>query len=364
MNVLMFNLAADPADELLGFTMQWVNAIAARVGSVHLITMRVGTDLDLPSNVQVYSLGKETGTSEPQRVAVFYRHLFSILAREKIDVCFAHMIPLFVLLAGPVLKARSIPIIMWYAHPSRTRTLRAAHVFANQVITSLASSYPHKKDKVKVIGQGIDTDLFSPPVLPREESPPMLLCAGRLSLVKDHPTLLRATRQLLDEGREVRTVIIGKPLTEADEGYERSLKQLTSELDIADRVEFVNAVPLFELPGWYGRCSVHVNLTGAGFGDKVIWESMACGKPSLVANPDLRPTLGRYADRLLFRRGHPHDLAEKAAALLDLSETERGAIGSYLRERVIELHGLGRLADVLVELLQSGAGRRDAPAAT
>lgn len=360
---MMFNLAADPADELLGFTMQWVTAIASRVRSVHVITMRAGTDLDLPSNVRVHSLGKESGASEPRRVVTFYRHLSAILAKERIDVCFAHMIPLFVLLAGPVLKARSVPIVMWYAHPSRTRTLRAAHVFADQVVTSLASSYPHKKDKVKVIGQGIDTDLFSPSVTLHEENPPMLLCAGRLSLVKDHVTLLRTTRRLLDGGRKVRTVIVGKPLTQADEGYERKLKRLTIELDIQDHVEFVDAVPLSELPGWYGRCSVHVNLTGAGFGDKVIWESMACAKPCLVANPDLRPTLGRYADRLLFDRGDPDDLAKKVDALLELSQTERGEIGLYLRERVVELHSLGRLADVLVDVLRSGAARGNTRAA-
>jgi hypothetical protein len=48
-----------------------------------------------------------------------------------------------------------------------------------------------KKDKLVIVGQGIDTNLFS---LGSEKpnDPPIILCTGRLSPVKDHPTLLKA----------------------------------------------------------------------------------------------------------------------------------------------------------------------------
>jgi glycosyltransferase involved in cell wall biosynthesis len=94
-----------------------------------------------------------------------------------------------------------------------------------------------------------------------------------------------------------------------------------------------------------------VNLTPAGFGDKVAWEAMACGRSCLVANEDFRETLGRYADELLFRVNDPADLAAKLSAVLQKSAAERAEIGAYLRSQVERLHSLPRLAEnILGEL--------------
>src|SRR5438552_18971782 len=90
-----------------------------------------------------------------------------------------------------------------------------------------------------------------------------------------------------------------------DEIYARELKQLVSELGLEDSVTFAGPVPRGELPEHYRRCAVHVNLTPAGFGDKVAWEAMSCGRPCLVANDDFRETLDRYEKELLFRGGDP-----------------------------------------------------------
>ncbi len=81
MRLLLFNLATDADDPLLGFTTFWIRAIARRVTSIHVITMRSGR-CDLPDNVTLYSVGKEKGYSEPRRVLEFFRHLFSILGHR------------------------------------------------------------------------------------------------------------------------------------------------------------------------------------------------------------------------------------------------------------------------------------------
>jgi len=114
--------------------------------------------------------------------------------------------------------------------------------------------------------------------------------------------------------------------------------------------------------GWYRRSTVHVNLTAAGFGDKVALESQACGRPTLTANEDFRETLGRYAETLLFRHGDADDLSERLLRLLALSPDEREEMGSYLRERIQRLHGLtglaGRLVGLLEESIESKARSR------
>src|SRR5436305_10776011 len=108
MRLLLFNLATDADDPILGFTTRWVWALAKQAEFIHVITMRAGR-FDLPGNVRVYSVGKEKGYSEPRRVVEFYKILTRILREDRVDVCFSHMIPLFTVLAGPILKMNGIP---------------------------------------------------------------------------------------------------------------------------------------------------------------------------------------------------------------------------------------------------------------
>ncbi|MEW6172000.1 MAG: glycosyltransferase family 4 protein [Bacillota bacterium] len=351
MRLLLFNLATDVDDPILGFTTRWIDALAKRVESIDVITMRAGR-IEVPDNVKVYSVGKEKGYSEPRRVLEFYRHLSRILKKNRIDVCFSHMIPEFSILAAPVLKAKRIPIVTWYAHPTANRRLRIAHYLSDQMVASLASAYPYKQDKLTVVGQGIDTDLFSPDgTFP--EQPPIVLCAGRLSPAKDHPTLLKAAA-LLNGNLEsaFRIVIIGAPAGPQGETYARSLQDQVEELGLKKITSFEPAVPTAALPVWYRRCTVHVNLTPTGFGDKVAWEAMSCGRPCLVANEGFKQTLGELVNRLLFRYGDEEDLAAKLRVFLSLPPAELEQMGAYLRKNVIEYHSLDGLSGRLVNLFK------------
>jgi glycosyltransferase involved in cell wall biosynthesis len=306
----------------------------------------------VPENVRVYSVGKEKGYSEPRRAVEFYRYLFRVLREDRIDTCFSHMIPIFTVLAAPVLKVKKIPIVTWYAHPSLTWVLKLAHHLSDRMVASVATAYPYRKDKLVVIGQGIDTDLFCPDGSPPEE-PLMILCVGRLSPVKDHPTLIRAAALLRERLKKpFRVVILGVPAGPKDEPYVRSLHRLVEELNLQDIVSFHPPVPQSALPNWYRRCTVHVNLTPTGFGDKVAWEAMACGRPCLAANEGFRETMGEYADALLFPHGNAEALAERLLWLLCLPLNEAERIGTYLRAQVVALHSLNQLAEKLKTLFR------------
>lgn len=344
--LLLFNLVTDARHPILGFTTQWIRELAARVESIDVITMQAG-EIAVPDNVRVHSAGKELGYSEPRRALQFYRLLFRILRERRIDGCFSHMIHIFSALAGPVLRARGIPLVTWYAHPSVSRSLKVAHFFSDRMVTSLPSAYPYRQGKVAVIGQGIDTALFAPAADAAEDGT-LLLCVGRISRVKDHATLLRAVALLPER---FRLVILGATAGAEDEAHAAGLRQLARELGLEQRVVFARPVPREELPAHYNRCAAHVNLTPAGFGDKVAWEAMSCGRPCLVANDDFRETLGRYENELLFRNGDAADLAGKLSALLARSAVERAEIGAYLRQQVGRLHSLPRLADRILEQL-------------
>jgi glycosyltransferase involved in cell wall biosynthesis len=315
--------------------------------------MRAGR-LELPGNVRVYSVGKEKGYSEPHRAVEFYRYLFRVLRDDRIDACFSHMIPIFTVLAAPVLKWARIPLVTWYAHPGVTFTLRLAHHLSTRMVASIATAYPYRHDKLTAIGQGIDIDLFSPEIGVSPEAPPMILCVGRLSPVKDHPTLLKAAWLLRrDPNLPFRVLILGGPATPRDKTYVLQLHHQVKQLGLEATVYFEPSVSMERLPLWYRRCGVYVNMTPTGSGDKVVWEAMACGKPSVVANEGFKETLGEYADRLLFCYGKPEELASRLKSLLSLSDDERACMGRYLRRQVMTMHSLERLTKNLVEILGS-----------
>ena len=350
LRLLLFNLATDPQDPVLGFASRWVESFAGQASAVHVITMRKGPH-DLPENVSVRSLGKELGRSEPRRLLSFYSHLLAIL-RQGVDAAFSHMTPLFSALAAPVVRPLGIPLVTWYAHPSLTFQVKLADRLSSRMVTSVPGAYPYRDHKLTVVGQGIDTALFSPrPVAP--DDPPTILCAGRLSPVKDHPTFLQGVR-LLEEAMpgSFRACIVGAPASPADEPYVASLRRLTDELGLQRIVSFHPAVPPVELPALYSRARLHVNLTPRGFGDKVAWEAMACGTPCLVANPDFGETLGPHASALSFDYGDPRSLAARLGALWRRSDDELERIGLDLRQRVAELHGLDRLTGVVTSMLR------------
>jgi glycosyltransferase involved in cell wall biosynthesis len=303
-------------------------------------------------------VGKEKGHSVPRRVGAFYRLLYRVLREVPIEGCFSHMMPVFSVLGGPVLRARRVPLVTWYAHPSLTRTLKLAHRVSDRMVSSLPTAYPYRADKLVVVGQGIDTSVFAPGGA--EDDPPVVLCVGRLSAVKDHPTLIEAAARLRAEGERFRLAIVGATATRRDEAYAAALRAQVDARGLGAIVDWAGPVPPAALPDWYRRAAVHVNLTPTGFGDKTALEAMSCARPCVLANEGFRDLLGPHASRLWFRPGDAAELAARLRGLLHLTAAERAAIGRDLRERVARDHALGRLADRLLDLLreQAAAKRR------
>ena len=220
MRLLWFNLVTDFDDPVLGFTTSWIRDIAKLVESIQVITMRKGR-MNLPKNVRITSVGKERGFTEPRRAFEFYRHLLRILHQEHIDVCFSHMIPIFSVLAAPILKTRGIPIVTWYAHRQRSFILNLAHSLSDRMVSINVTSYPYPGRKLTTLGHGIDTELFRPNSTISPADPPLILFVGRLSPIKDPVTFIRAVR-LLTKKHRFQVALIG-PILGRDREYSRTL---------------------------------------------------------------------------------------------------------------------------------------------
>ena len=192
--LLVLNLAVDDSDPILGFCTDWIRALAERVPEVDVLTMRLGS-YDLPSNVRVYSAGKERGWSEPHRLLEFYLQLGRLLAGPSYAGCFAHMQPLFALLGAPLLKVRRVPLTLWYTHSETTRRLRAAVKVSDRVITADRDSLGVATTKLTVTGHGIDTNRFLPAL--RAGAPHHFVAVGRIAPVKRLELLVDAVSKLI-----------------------------------------------------------------------------------------------------------------------------------------------------------------------
>lgn len=352
MNLLLFNLATDADDPLLGFTTSWINRLATHYDYVDVVTMRTGR-LAVAPNVRIYSVGKERGYSEPHRAIEFYRTLSCLLRERTYDACFAHMMPLFAVMGAPLL--RSIPITLWYTHRQAHRTLKLATAVSRRVVTASPDSFPLRTKKLRVIGHGIDTGFFSSVDgsgaglnrAPTQQ--PYVVHVARLMPIKHQATLIRA----LPEVPDAYAVFVGDVPPDQDQDYRRELETLAGSLGVAERVIFAGNQPTGGVRDWLRQASVAVNLSPPGLFDKAALESMAVGVPTIVANTAFDD--GITSDRLRLTSPDDHTaLAVRLRDLLALPETDRRKIGALQRARVVASHSLDGLIKRLVSVLNTG----------
>lgn len=341
--LLVFNLMTDADDPALGFTTDWLNALAARCEAVDVITMQAGR-LAVARNVRVYSLGKERGASEPRRAWVFYRTLAGLLRRQRYDAAFAHMSELFAVMGAPLLRLAGVPLTLWYAHKATPPLLRLAEKWVDHVVSASPESFRLPSRKLRIIGHGVDTERFQPSPRAAQENTFTLVSAGRIAPVKRLETIIAALDTLRDLDARLR--IVGAAAAQ-DAVYAARLRQQAAGLP----VEFVGAVPHAEMARVYQQADALINMSQTGSIDKAVLEAMACGLPVITANEAFQGMLAPWAETLLVPPESPEALPARVRRLAALSPDERRAMGAALRQIVVEGHSLSGLVEQLMAIL-------------
>lgn len=157
---------------------------------------------------------------------------------------------------------------------------------------------------------------------------------GRIAPWKGQDVFLRAFAELAADFPELGGYIVGSAMF-GEDAYEASLRSLSTELGLDDRVTFTGHVD--DVASRLQRLTVlvHASTTPEPFG-QVIVEGLAAGVP-VVATRGGGPSeiITHGHDGLLVAPGDPHALAAAVRRLLDDEE---------LRERIRQ-HGLERAAD-------------------
>ncbi|PIR57962.1 MAG: hypothetical protein COU71_01245 [Parcubacteria group bacterium CG10_big_fil_rev_8_21_14_0_10_38_31] len=357
MKLLFITQKVDKNDDLLGVYHEWIKRLALEFQLVSVVCLYEG-EHDLPSNVKIYSLGKEKflDYEKPNKfryILKFYKHIWSL--RNEYDSVFVHMNPEYLILAGPLWKLLRKNVLLWYAHYHNSLKLRVAVFFTNKVVTSVKEAFPFDTRKIVVLQQGIDVHKFTPKDkedVISTENKIKILFVGRISPIKNVDILVKAFNLLVKKYHNLHLNIVGVP-GENDMEYFKQIKDEVKALEIEKEVSFLGKIPNNQTPEIYNSNDIFVNLTKAGCFDKTTLEAMASGSVVLVSNDAFNNIFdARLREKLIFKERDVLDLSSKIENLINTPREDMMIIKKEMRDIVVKKHSLDGLIDKLSYVLK------------
>jgi len=344
MKLLLVTQAVDRDDPVLGFFHRWIEEFATHAEGIHVVCLREGHH-QLPKNVSVHSLGKESISREIMinhnffqrvRYAVRFWKLTWKL-RNEYDSVFVHMNQEYVLLGGIMWRMLGKRIVLWRNHAKGTFATRIASLLAHAVCyTSPAAYVAHYKNAVQM-PIGIDTDAFKPSEVRRPED--SILFLGRLDPVKRVEVFFAALEMLDNKGVVFHADVYGSP-SEGNDDYAHTVRNQAALLALKGKIVMHGAVANYDTPSIYATHATYVNLTPSGSFDKTIGEAMASGCVVVTANNAVK----RVIPSELFIDDEDTSSVERALiSALSLEESERSHISAHQRDYILAEHSLVRL---------------------
>lgn len=351
MKLLFLTQVLDRNDAVLGFVTRWIEGLARNCESVRVVALEVGDITGLPNNVDVREIGRRG------RVRRWFRYrgvLREALRKEGFDTVLAHMVPRYTLVSSGPARAAGARSFLWYTHKGVDSRLRRAERQVEKIFTASVESLRLETSKRVVTGHGIDLAHFEPPA-GVECTPGRLVSVGRLTPAKDPLTVLAAMSILVARGFDLHLDWVGAGLTDADEGFLRTVREQIQVGDLEDRVELHGAVPYEQVPKLYHGANVLVNASLTGSVDKVVLEAMAARRLVLSCNDSFPPIfacLGDAAPNLQFEAGNAQDLASRLEFLLKMDAASRASLTNDLHDIVARDHEVDQLMARLVREMQ------------
>jgi glycosyltransferase involved in cell wall biosynthesis len=339
MKLLIITQKIDSNDDVLGFFHAWIAEFAKHCEQVTAIGLSVGAH-DLPKNVRIFSLGKESGASRLKYLGNFYRLIFR--ERHNYDAVFVHMNPEYIILGGVLWKIMGKKIGLWYTHKQVDWRLRMAVHGVDVIFTASPESFRLPTPKLHVVGHGIDADRFEH-IRRIPDGVFRILSIGRIAQAKGYGTLFRALELLKDENSFTEVHIVGAPITAADKIYATELQSTITQQGWEKKIVLVGAVPNNAIEPYLAKADLFVNMSTTGSLDKAVLEAMVAGVPVLTSNEGLRTALSGFEQTCIFKENDAKDFADHIRALMAMPEEERKKLGRKLHNRVETYHNLRNL---------------------
>jgi glycosyltransferase involved in cell wall biosynthesis len=183
-----------------------------------------------------------------------------------------------------------------------------------------------QRNRIEVIPNGVDLDLFTPAGRDQRFPEPTLLYMGRLKRYKRIDLLIRAVDSLVRGGTPCRLLVAGR-------GDDRPrLEALRESLGVTDHVDFLGFVTEAEKRQLLRKSWINtVTSVKEGWGI-VNLEAAACGTPTIASDvPGLRDSVVDGLTGFLVPHGDVEALSRRIEELLG-DEDQRAFLGTGARE--------------------------------
>jgi len=337
MRLLIITQKVDKEDPILGFFHSWISELSKNFEAISVICLEKG-NYNLPQNVTVFSLGKESTKSKLKYLTNFFRYILGLHADY--DAVFVHMNQEYIVLSGFLWKVMRKKVFFWRNHISGNIFTRIAVWFSDKVFCTSKFAFVAKYKKTSLMPVGIDTEKFKDGKMERLKD--SILFLGRMSPIKRPELLIEALGILNKKNTNFTCDFYGDALPK-DEEYFTGVKNKVKDLGLGNQVKFHKAVPNYEAPKIYNEHEIFVNLTPSGSFDKTILEAAVCGCLLVVANKSLA---GEIDERMIAEE-NPRDIADRINFWLAKNDEEKMRALEVLQKYVIEKHSLDALVDKL-----------------
>lgn len=342
--------AVDRDDPVLAGTIAWIESLARQpmVDRVTVLSLRTGNH-ELAGGLRPERFGRSSRVST---LTAFYRALARSL-RPRPDFFFVYQGGPYPLVLLPLRLGLRVPVVQWCAHPVISRmTAFQARFCEDLILTSARSAFPMELPKVRVVGQGIDTDQFRPASAARDRD---FIAACRIAPRKRIDQMIKAVAAANRRFDARYTLDVYGPTLPGNEAYAAELVDLIAQLGAGEWITLNGPVPQQRLPSLFNSHRATLNFSATAI-DRSVVEAMACGLPVLSTNDsvaemvpdDLRPILITDKD----------DTETQASAIRDLltmQSDEEARLRHRMRELMVNEHSIdllmGRIMREMQELL-------------
>jgi len=269
----------------------------------------------LPKNIKIYNYSTNINFVLFKIMKFLFLFIY-LLFRNNFDCVFSHMSSRHSLLMGPFLKFRNKKHVLWYAHTSNPLSLKFAYKFVDFLITSTKGSCPLRGDKVKYIGQSIDTNKFSF-VDKQNENIKKFVHLGRFDRSKNIELIISEFSKFHNDTNQTSLTIIGTPSKKSSLDYQNSLRNNYADLVNSGSLKFLPAIKRELLPTVLSEYDLFLHAY-IGSLDKVILEATLVGVPVATLNQEYLTIFGTWSKI----KNTDVNLESEISSILKLSSSE------------------------------------------
>ncbi len=305
----------DTTDPAMSFFHEWIKYFHPLFDKITVIALKVGV-VQLPANVQYFSLGKENHYGSPFRRFFYIFKLIKYIwkTRDDYDDVFVHMNQEYILISGIIWKLTGKKVYLWYNHYSGNFLTNISALFCNKIFFTSKSAYTSRFSQSVQMPVGVNTDIFKTSTRDTDRKLIKILFLARIAKSKRLEDLIRALslQPLVDMKWHIR--VTGPTISLDDKLYLLKCKKEIEDLNLTSRFTFTDGVSFSETPSLYSTHDIFINCSKSGMYDKTIFEAAASGCIVISSSSDYKSEAG---SDFFFNFGHHSELSDRLVYMIN-----------------------------------------------